>query len=326
VTDPDRSTARIFVALAAYREPELSDTIESCLANARHPERLSFGVCHQWDDTIPGAGFGAVDHLAERTDLRLIRYPHTASRGGCWARHVVQGLYDGEDYTLQCDAHSRLAGDWDVDLIDAMASVPSAKPLFTGTPPLYIVEDGIDVVVEPRDDPVPVTVVEYWSEEGWIHHPACPAPPGLEPGARRTRILSGGFVFTFGRWNDEVRQDPEHLYHGEELALTLRSFTSGYDLWNPPTRVIWHRAHPVENPKYVTDDPDGRQEWRHLVAMRRLRALLAGDPDGVLGPYTLGTERTLEEYRIFSGLDCATRDIHPDAASGRSPDPGTLPS
>jgi hypothetical protein len=283
-------------------------------------------VCHQWDDTVPGAGFAAVDHLAERTELRLIRYPWTASRGGCWARHAVQGLYDGEDYTLQCDAHSRLAPDWDVDLVEAMHEVPSTKPLFTGSPPLYWFEDGNEVRDGTSTDPVPVTVAEFWTEDGWIQHPTMSASPGLAPGARRTRILSGGFVFTLGRWNREVRQDPEHLYTGEELALTLRSFTWGYDLWNPSTRVIWHRSHPQTNPKYITDDPDGRQEWRDLVALRRLRALLAGDPERALGPYTLGTERTLEDYRIFSGLDCVTHDIHPDALAGRPPDPVTIRS
>ena len=58
--------------------------------------------------------------------------------------------------------------------------------------------------------------------------------------------------------------------------------------------------------------------------MRRLRALLAGDPARVLGPYTLGDERTLEDYRVFSGLDCTTRTIHPDARAGRPPDPVTI--
>jgi hypothetical protein len=40
---------KIFVAIAAYREPELRRTIESCIAMATKPGRLRFGVCLQYD-------------------------------------------------------------------------------------------------------------------------------------------------------------------------------------------------------------------------------------------------------------------------------------
>lgn len=314
----------IFIALAAYREPELALTIQSCLERAAVPERLRFGVCLQYDDDIPGAEFDCLDHLVDRAAIRLLRYPFRASRGGCWARWSTQGLYDGEAYTLQCDAHSRLAPNWDVDLISTMQVVPSEKPLFTGFPPLYGRTNGEDVFYGDVDGPVPVTVAEHWSSEGWIHHPTVAAPASLGAGPHRTRFLSGAFVFTLGQWNREVRQDPEHLYTGEEFALTLRSFTAGYDLWNPPRPVIWHRNHPEPNPKYISDDSDGRRVDRHQRAIKRLRTLLSGDPDNILAPYSLGSERTLEEFARFSGLDCERYEIHEDARRGVPPNPRTV--
>jgi hypothetical protein len=318
-TTPGESDELVFVALAAYREPELALTIRSCLEQATFPERLRFGVCLQYDDDIPGAGFDCLDELAELTTIRSIRRPWTASRGGCFARWAAQGLYDGERYTLQCDAHSRLTPGWDTILVATMDELPSAKPLITGFPPLYNREGDVDVILEPVELPVPITIAESWSAGGWIHHPSVHAPRWMPLGARPTRFLSGGFVFTLGSWNVEVRQDPEHLYTGEEFALTLRSFTSGYDLWNPPSRVIFHRNHPHGNPKYITDDRDGRSQRRHERATKRLRTLLRGDPDRVLEPYSLGTERSLEDFAAFSGLDCARYEIHPDARAGTPP-------
>lgn len=47
---------RIFIQIAAYRDPELLKTIEDCLKNADHPENLRFGICwqhnidDQWDN------------------------------------------------------------------------------------------------------------------------------------------------------------------------------------------------------------------------------------------------------------------------------------
>lgn len=318
-TSDTDSRGDIFIALAAYREPELGLTIESCLENATHPERLRFGVCQQWDDTIPGAEFDCLDALRERWPIRLVRYHHRESRGGCWARHLTQGLYDGERYTMQIDAHSRLGPGWDTELVGTIAALPGNRPLLTGFPPLYRIRNGIDELVHPADDPVPVTVIERWADDGWIHHPVVPAPPSAPSEPRPTRVLSGAFVFTNGEWNVEVRQDPEHLYTGEEFALTLRSFTHGYDLWNPARRVVWHRLHPTTNPKYIHDDPDAAARRRHDRACRRLRTLLAGDPAGILEPYSLGTARTLEEYAAWSGLEIATRRIHPDARLGVDP-------
>jgi hypothetical protein len=132
--------------------------------------------------------------------------------------------------------------------------------------------------------------------------------------------LSGAFVFTLGAWNTEVRQDPEHLYTGEEFALTLRSFTSGYDLWNPPERVVWHRTNFAERPlRYFSDDPDGWSARRHERACRRLRVLVAGDPERILDPFSLGTERTLDDYWEFAGLRWPERWISAAAREGLPP-------
>lgn len=309
----------IFVAIAAYREPELADTINSCIERAANSTRLRFGVVQQFDDEMDGAGFDAIDDLVSNWPIELVRVPHTQARGGCWARHAVQGLYAGEAFTMQIDSHSRLGDGWDDEFIGVLADLPSGKPLLTGFPALYEVIDGEDRLRDDPDLPFPVTLVDMWAREGWIRHPTVPAPIDSPCVARRTRVLSGAFVFTLGVWNIEVRQDPEHLYTGEEFALALRSFTSGYDLWNPPRRRIWHRLHPVANPKYISDDPDGKVDWRHRRACSRLRALLRSDPDGVLDPYGLGTERTLAEYAAFSGLDCESQTISPAARIGEEP-------
>ncbi|MEQ8716356.1 MAG: GlcNAc-transferase family protein [Acidimicrobiales bacterium] len=317
---PRMEAPTIFVQLAAYREPELAATISSCIDGAVHPERLRFGICLQFDEAIADAGSDCLDRLGERAELRVLRYPAGLSRGGCWARFEAQGLYDGEDFTLQVDAHSRMADGWDDALVDLVRGLPGAKPLITGFPPLYRLQDGRMVPIDDVDDPVPVTQIVQWSPDGWIHHPTVPAPPGTPPGPRPTRVISGAFVFTVGAWNVEVRQDPEHLYSGEEFALTLRSFTSGYDLWNPPRRIIWHRMHPEANPKYVNDDPDGLRERRHERACRRLRVLLAGDPEGILDPFSLGAERTLDEYWDYSGIRWPGRTISESARLGIPPE------
>ncbi len=189
--------------------------------------------------------------------MALQRFDWTESKGGCWARLNVHGHEVG---------------------------VP--KPLPSAHLPLYDMVGELDVIAD--HGPVAVTVFEQITSAGWIWH------PGIEHGdevetPRPTRALSGMFVFTLGRWNHEVRQDPEHLYTGEELALSIRSFTHGYDLFNPSRNLAWHRHHPGGNRKFIHDGDDDEVAMRHERACKRLRALHRGDPDRALSPSSIGT-------------------------------------
>ena len=39
----------IYIQIASYRDPELSNTIEDCINNADSPDYLVFGICLQRD-------------------------------------------------------------------------------------------------------------------------------------------------------------------------------------------------------------------------------------------------------------------------------------
>ena len=305
----------IFVAIAAYREPELRRTIESCVAMADQPGRLRFGVCLQYDrsgprETQPDCLEGI------EAEVSLLSFDWTESKGGCWARHLAQGLYRGEGFTLQIDSHMRMASGWDSALIDMMRHTEAPKPLITSHLPLYDVVDDRDVIPEPG--PVPVTVFDQITPVGWIWHPGIERAEVLES-PRPTRALCGAFVFTLGIWNEEVRQDPEHLYTGEELALSIRSFTHGYDMFNPTRVVVWHRHHPGGNRKFIFDADPTEVSQRDERAYRRLRALHRGDPERLLLPYSVGNARTVAEYHRWAGIDADAWTVTAEARDGVTP-------
>jgi hypothetical protein len=84
---------RIFVSIAAYRDPELVPTIQDCLARAEHPRRLVFGIAWQHGPE-------------ERLDLprrskkyRILDIDAMSSQGVCWARSEIEKLWDGEEFT-----------------------------------------------------------------------------------------------------------------------------------------------------------------------------------------------------------------------------------
>jgi len=318
---------RVFVAIAAYCEPELVSTIESCISKALNPQNLRFGICLQYDNTgVEETAEACLDRYLSDNRVNFVKFDYRDSRGGCWARNLCQEFYRDEEYTLQVDAHSQFIEGWDAILMQMLDDLPSNKPLITSFPPLYTLEDDGKVCLSNLNNlnQIPTTFAKSWKKEGWLEqsHKFIPENNAFP---RRTRLLSGAFVFTLGQWNEEVRQDPEHFYTGEEFALALRSYTHGYDLFDPNQIVVWHRLHPKANRKFWHDNKEATTNKRHENALSRLRTLLKGDPYKILGRYGPGSARTLDDFRIFSGLDCQNLTIHPDASNGVPPEPVTIP-
>lgn len=203
----DRGASPIFVALASSCEPELALTIDDCLRRAERPDRLRFGVLHQFDEDGPPR---SARHAWPTSPTTIVSAssPVIAARAGADAGPVTgsQGLYEGEEYTLQVDAHSRFADGWDDRLVEMMEELPSDRPLITG------------------------------DDEGWIAHPT-EHVDHARPAPRRNRVLSGAFVFAPGSWITDVRQDPAHVYTGEEFALATRRTNSPWTTAGPARTV-----------------------------------------------------------------------------------------
>ena len=317
----DNSHPKIFVSIASYCDPELPGTLDDCHAKARYPENLSFGICWQYDERQ------AIDLSRFKADkrFRFWECPYQESQGGCWARHIAQDLWDGEPYTLQIDSHMAFEPGWDASLVRMMRTLPADKPLITMNAPLFWF-DAEDRIRKQWSAGIRTTRLADWNEHlGWSIWFSWGERNRRNPG--RSRFLSGNFVFTLGEWVDEVRIDPEHYYWGEEFALTLRSYTHGYDLFLPDEVVAWHMEHRDGPPRRHWENGDEVVQAKNRVAFEHLRKLAyCDDPDEQksLGRYGLGDKRRREEYDRYAGLDLKNKRAHPDAFSGRNPDPVTI--
>lgn len=302
--------AKIFISIASYRDPELLPTIKDLIANAKNPKNLVFSIAWQHS---PEDIWDTLDEYKDDPRFRIVDINYADSKGTCWARNTLQQNYQGEDYYLQLDSHHRFVKNWDVECIKMIKQLQEAgheKPLLTAYIPSF----------DPENDPAARIQEPWWMTfDRFIPEGAVFFLPATIPGWQEmtqpisSRFLSAHFIFTLGKWCQEVPYDPELYFHGEEISLAARSYTWGYDLFHPHKVIAWHEYTRKGRTKQWDDDKDWVAKNTH--AHRRNRILFGIEPGctpcqrNQLGAYNFGTVRTLEQYENYCGLKFATRGV-----------------
>jgi hypothetical protein len=298
---------KIFVQIAAYRDPELLPTIRDCIKRADNPENLVFAIAWQrskedeWD---------TLEEYATDPRFKVIDIDYKEGLGTCWARHLLNEAYDGEKYTLQLDSHHRFVRGWDTKckkMINDLIEAGHEKPLLTAYVPSY----------DPENDPA-ARVKEVWkldfdrfTPEGVIFM----LPANLENVEQYslpipTRFFSAHFVFTFGQFIRDVPYDPNLYFHGEEISMAVRAYTAGYDLFIPNQIVCWHEYTRKGRIRHW----DENKKWIDLnnKSLKRVKQLLGVDDDFAdydFGKYGFGNARTLNDYVEYSGIRFSDRAV-----------------
>lgn len=301
----------IFISIASYRDPELVNTLRDCISNAKQAERITFGICRQFH---PDDKFDVLDEFKDDPRFKVINVPYEHSKGTCWARNMIQELWNGETYYMQLDSHHRFSKHWDVTLIKMLKQLKKTghkKPLLTAYLPGFF----------PNNDPEG-RVNECWNLEFDRYMPE--GPIFIKPHSIKdwqtykspipSRFLSAHFIFTLGKWAKEVKYDPNLYFHGEEPSLAARSFTHGYDLFHPHRLVIWHEY--TRNGKVKQWDDDRTWVDKNKISYSRYRALhgmgnvVENSTTDLFEKYGWGKERTLEEYERYAGVKFSIRQVH----------------
>ena len=296
---------RILVHLPAYREPELIPTIKSALKNAKHPERIIFGICRQYH---PDDKFDDLSEFDGDPRFKVKNILYKDAQGLPFARAVInEELLTDEEFVLQLDSHHRFIENWDETLLKWYYDLKEEgyNPLICGYLPLY----------SPKTDPkgramtpwMPTAASFY--PHGTIFIQPCGVPNWKKlTKPQPSRFISGHFCFGPNKWAKEIRHDPDIYFSGEELDLTIRSFTHGYDLFHPHRLIIWHATMREERDGIlVWDDQskEGNPMWheKQTSARSKIRQKLRVEDNGWdLTGYDLGTVRTLRDYEKYAGI------------------------
>ena len=292
--------ATIFVSVASYRDDDCSGTLRDMYAKAKNPARVFAGVCQQ---NKPGEeAEECVDPaLPWRQNVRVVTMPHTDAKGPTYARYQCARLYAGETFFCQIDSHTKFVQDWDEVAIQDLRRCPAAKPVLSYYPH--------DSKTNPADvATVPVLCKSKFDGDNVITFEAVTMPAATGT-PKPIPFAAGGFFFGPGSIPREVPFDPslDHLFNGEEIAFSARLWTSGYDIFAPMRNVVLHYYTRKDKPKYWEDIANYRDVQK--ASQQRVIRLLGLDGKPPLTGYTwgMGTERTLEAYLAFAGIDPASK-------------------
>ena len=313
--------AKIFVSIASYRDPELLPTLKNMLETAHKPEDLH--ICIGWQHSEEDT-WDTLDLYKEDPRFRIIDVNYLDAQGVCWMRSEIQKYYAAEEFYLQLDSHHRFTEGWDTilkDTINYFRCKGIKKPLLSAYVPGYF----------PNTDPEG-RVQEVWGlnidrfmPAGAIflrpHH--IPNWQELkEPFA--TRFISAHFIFTIGKFVEEVPYDPHLYFHGEESSLAARAYTYGYDLFAPHIPIIWHEYTREGKKKHWDDSKDWAE--RDNQSYSRFRKLFGMDEGcgpcqrrAIMGQYGFGNDRSLEDFEKYAGLNIKERQIHTETLNNNFP-------
>jgi len=112
-------------------------------------------------------------------------------------------------------------------------------------------------------------------------------------------FISLHFLFTAGRFNREIRFDPQTYFFGDEVVVSLRAYSSGYEIFHPHVILGWHCYDRASRVPHWQDHRDWHQV--HQRSLVRIGRLFRG---AHRGRYGIGSRRTVREYedRILRSL------------------------
>jgi len=303
------SKGSIFVQIASYRDSECTNTIQSLFEQADHPETIFVGLIWQFHEDDTFEPFDNKSCYAK--NIRVQKIHCTQSNGVCWARNLTQKLYKNEEFTLQIDSHSRFVKGWDSILKNIYHKISSQgfkKPVISHYPPAFTLDgEYSDIVGKIIPNITEAGLVVFKS----VGQKAQESDDSFEI----TPFVGGGMLFAGKEMITEVPYDPHIYFHGEEIALSARLWTSGYDIFHCDKTILHHlyRRSPITNKDtrtIKTNSDDNESQFKIINTQKRVKHLLGtqlcfDDREALkeLDFYSLGKVRTLNEYELFSVVD-----------------------
>jgi hypothetical protein len=299
----------IFIQIPSYNDFELPKTVASAIHNCSNSSKLHFGIanCVLEDGLIERPICKSPHRISMRTDIA----PDGIGIGE--SRYIANSFYDGERYYLQIDAHMRFKKNWDLGLIESVNEYINEgieKPLVSMYPAAYWYDDSMNEVKDTNSTVTKIAFIEKFEDFKVLNFPHQTAI-GSHYMCGYTPSVSGGSIFTVGDFA-LVKPNRKIAFWGEEMLIAARAFTSGFIPVIPKNAYLFHlyfdAAKTILQNKRNHAWQDFPELWSEMVNESN-KEFLSIFENNIIGEFALGTERTLDEYFEFAGINFAERTV-----------------
>ena len=304
----------IFVSIASYRDKKCTATLESLYNNAKYPENVYVGICQQ-NDMEKDANCVPSNMLHKyKKNISVIHLNHYEAKGPTWARYLCSTLYSGQEYFFQIDSHSLFAPDWDINCISMIKRLKAnnvKKPVLSHYPQGYE-----DYAKRTKESESYVTRIceAFFNDRGMISFKG--AQLMKVDGLVETPFIAAGMIFCEGYFMKELPFDPHlpFLFVGEEIFLSARFWTHGWNIYSPDKNVIYHYYTRPDDDKIWTDNTT----YSDIPAFNKVKLLMHLNKPGETVPdyitfninkYGLGKQRSLDDFYKFAGIDIKNKKV-----------------
>jgi hypothetical protein len=316
----------IFIGIPAFNEEDIHQTIKTALGKASNPASVHISVVlHHPKGDFPD--------LSMFPNVHVIKVDEEFPLGTSVTRDLAASAYSGEDYYLQIDAHTVFKPMWDTILKANYKELKKItdKPIISTYIPywyrdrvtsqaltmhgsndfdVYGIPWGLVAKTDPRalgmEDPERFRIFAYGAES--VNSPGACTVDYSKSNYSEQYLTAGHFLFTSGKFLEEVPFDPLITYH-EENTTPLRAWTRGYRIFTMKDHVMWTRemytnGRDVPNSwktSFQVKDSNG-VSFRDRVIQGTLRNkdILTGKVFGVWGA---PDQASLDAYEAASGID-----------------------
>lgn len=265
--------------------------------------------------------------------IRVLYVHESESLGPAMARYYASKLWGGETYFMQTDSHLQFATHWDEKFqAEAKAARSFPKVVLSSYPPGFTADELNKTVAESpgarlctcmtkKEDPNPIVRINC----GVSYR-------GDEPRPTQIPFIAAGFFFARAEFLIDVPFDPlmPWCFMGEEMALSMRAWTSGWNIYAPRKNFISHQYRPgrLGLPKFwgsagrVFHRPQLTnriqqpviQRVKHLIGYKSasLEVIKEQKLERVLTDsdfYGLGRERTWQEFMDFARMNATETQL-----------------
>jgi len=287
-THPTREDGSVFISVSSYRDPTCSNTVKSVFERADNPNLVNVGIVQQNCESEHGCFWGdgwantrrwhprdgkdpdcVMDFCASEAGkphcdagrVRILRLSEHQAYGPLFSRYLNSKLWRGENYFMQIDAHSNFRQGWDTTAIEMLKRTPSyPNSVLSAYPAQGMAASNSEWsrargLSEGRVQGLCGLSFEQVNGRTTMRlqpttiHSDKAQKTGVAP---YSAFVAAGFFFTHGSYVDKVPADPfmPYIFMGEEMELSIRMWTNGFDIYAPTVNVIRHEYERHDSPKF----------------------------------------------------------------------------